>query len=381
MLDRTGVPNNLWFMTQDYWANVHNLSARCQLDWKIPEQVSRGGTPDISHILMIFWFEPVLYLDPVSRFPETIERPGYFVGFADNVGDTLTFKTLKNDLITVLHRSVVRSAADVYHWNKQVLLKSDVQDTLNLLDKSSYFAFKTIHPKSKSREVHNDVSTRTRSMADYTDQNADSRTRSKMQSMCNSSVQNFIFPMYGAILFQGHGKYQNKDLHLGVLECKACNNALMDSKSQIYFDGLCQINKLDMAENDSDMSRECSKELEYCEERGADCGKNHTCLVEWNHISKSESSVDITGIQKVSAKPIRIKYKFVIQVPIVIKKTMELDKKNGNSLCQDAIKTDSKQHIDYRKFIDLDSGEDILTGYQKIPNHMVLGVKYGLKQH
>jgi hypothetical protein len=57
---------------------------------------------------MFYWFEPVLYLDPVSKFPETTERPGYFVGFADNVGDALTFKILKNDLVTVLHRSVVR---------------------------------------------------------------------------------------------------------------------------------------------------------------------------------------------------------------------------------------------------------------------------------
>jgi hypothetical protein len=52
---------------------------------------------------MFYWFEPVLYLDPVSifQYPETTERHGYFVGFADNVGDALTFKILKNYLITV----------------------------------------------------------------------------------------------------------------------------------------------------------------------------------------------------------------------------------------------------------------------------------------
>jgi hypothetical protein len=63
---------------------------------------------------MFYWFEPVLYLDPVSTFSfsEITERPGYFVGFADNVGDALTFKILKNELVAVLHRSVVRSAAD-----------------------------------------------------------------------------------------------------------------------------------------------------------------------------------------------------------------------------------------------------------------------------
>jgi hypothetical protein len=114
LLDRTGAPDSMWFLAQDY---IHNLSANRKISWKIPEQVSRGGTPDISHILMFYWFEPVLYLDPVSKFPETTKRPGHIVGFADNVADKFTFKILKNDLSTVLHRSVVRSAADANHRN------------------------------------------------------------------------------------------------------------------------------------------------------------------------------------------------------------------------------------------------------------------------
>ena len=64
---------------------------------------------------MFYWFEPVLYLDPVSKFPETTEKPGYFVGFADDVGNVMIFKIPNNDLNTVLHRSVVRFAADTNH--------------------------------------------------------------------------------------------------------------------------------------------------------------------------------------------------------------------------------------------------------------------------
>jgi hypothetical protein len=120
-LDRTGAPDNLWFLAQDYLAHVLNLSANQQINWKIPEQVSRGDIP------MFYWFEPVLYLDPVSifRFPEIPERLVYFVGFADNIGDALTFKILKNDLVTVLHGSMVRSVADACYWNKLVSFKSD----------------------------------------------------------------------------------------------------------------------------------------------------------------------------------------------------------------------------------------------------------------
>jgi hypothetical protein len=59
--------------------------------------------PEISQILMFYCFEPVLYLDPVSKFqfPETTEMPGYFVGFADDLGGALTFKILKNDQVKV----------------------------------------------------------------------------------------------------------------------------------------------------------------------------------------------------------------------------------------------------------------------------------------
>jgi hypothetical protein len=95
LLDRTGAPDSIWFLAHDYLAHVHNLSANCQLNWKISEQVSRGEAPDISHVLMFYWFEPVLYLDSVFKFPETTEKPGYFVDFADKIEDVLTFKILK----------------------------------------------------------------------------------------------------------------------------------------------------------------------------------------------------------------------------------------------------------------------------------------------
>jgi outer membrane protease len=197
-------------------------------------------------------------LDPVSKyqFPETKERSGYFVGFVDNVGDALTFKILKNDLVTVLYRSVVRSAADANHYNRRVSFKSDVQESLKLLDTkpslsfvwkdchhkfesrnanhwnkrvsfksdvqeplklldtkpSLSFVWKDSHHKHESRKTNNDLSNRTTSKADYTDQHIGSRTRSKMYSVNNLSVQNLFFPLHDAILFQGYGKSQEQDL-------------------------------------------------------------------------------------------------------------------------------------------------------------------------
>jgi hypothetical protein len=58
------------------------------------------------------------------------------------------------------------------------------------------------------------VSNRTRSKADYTDQNIGSRTRSNMQNINanNLSVQNLFFPLHDATIFQGHGNSQAQDL-------------------------------------------------------------------------------------------------------------------------------------------------------------------------
>jgi hypothetical protein len=57
----------------------------------------------------------------------------------------------------------------------------------------------------------------------------------------------------------------------------------------------------------------------------------------------------------------------------------DLDKKNGNNLWEEAIKTHFKQLTDYQTFIVLDSGENIPNGYQKFPSHSLFDVKYDLR--
>jgi hypothetical protein len=36
-LDRTGAPDSMRFLAQDYLAHVHNLSANLQINWQIPQ--------------------------------------------------------------------------------------------------------------------------------------------------------------------------------------------------------------------------------------------------------------------------------------------------------------------------------------------------------
>jgi hypothetical protein len=82
---------------------------------------------------------------------------------------------------------------------------------------------------------------------------------------------------------------------------------------------------------------------------------------------------------KVPESPAGIEYKLSIQVPKGIKNAIELDKINGKKSLKEAIKTELKQLRDYQKFKLLDSWENIPTGYQKIPYHMMFNVKYDLR--
>jgi hypothetical protein len=67
---------------------------------------------------------------------------------------------LKNGIFTVLHGSVVRSEAEASHPNKRISFKSDVQESLTLLDAkpSLTFVWKDSHHKHKSRSIDNDLS-------------------------------------------------------------------------------------------------------------------------------------------------------------------------------------------------------------------------------
>jgi hypothetical protein len=150
---------------------------------------------------MFFWFETVLYLNPISEFIETTERPGYFLGFVDDIGDVLTFKILKNDSTTVKHRRVVRSAVDPNHRKRQITFNSDVQEKISKLDTRPSNQFKNSHNKHNSRKFNDNASIRTSSKASHMEQ-IGAKTKSKIQTTCNLSVQSLFFLLYDMVSFK-----------------------------------------------------------------------------------------------------------------------------------------------------------------------------------
>jgi hypothetical protein len=90
------------------------------MNYKIPCELQHRGLQDISAFLEYHFYEPILYLDCDASFPSSKEKPGWWVGVANNVGDSLTFKILTKDSNKVIHRSVIRPALDDRFQNKRI---------------------------------------------------------------------------------------------------------------------------------------------------------------------------------------------------------------------------------------------------------------------
>src|SRR5687767_15242232 len=109
LLDRTGAPDSAWFIAAQYVADVHNICSDPSLPNEMtPIQYQKGVTPDISVFLQFTFWQPILYLDHESHWPESKERSARWVGVAHNIGDALTFWVLDDQSKYLLARSVVR---------------------------------------------------------------------------------------------------------------------------------------------------------------------------------------------------------------------------------------------------------------------------------
>jgi hypothetical protein len=148
-----------------------------------------------------------------------------------------------------------------------VTFKPDVQEQINKLDSKPGITNKDNLPKYKSKAVYNDVSSRTRSKASKSDQRIGESTRSKLKSIYTLSAQSVLFPLHDVIPLISHERPKNENLQIRIMECKIYHDALMNSKSRNDFDRLRNLHTLDMIEEVDCKTWQCSKMLEYNEDR------------------------------------------------------------------------------------------------------------------
>ena len=72
-----------------YVVYILNHLAHSQLNGQTPIYAAFGTTPDISALLLFYFYQRVLYHQKNTPFPGSKELSGRFVGIAENVGDAL----------------------------------------------------------------------------------------------------------------------------------------------------------------------------------------------------------------------------------------------------------------------------------------------------
>ena len=115
VMNTSGCPACCWLLCLQYICVVLNHLASPTLQGICPVQALQGTTPDVSFMLHFSFYEPVYYRidssEPDLNFPSSSnEKKGYWVGFADNQGDSFTWRILTEDTKKIIICSGIRSA-------------------------------------------------------------------------------------------------------------------------------------------------------------------------------------------------------------------------------------------------------------------------------
>ena len=115
VMNTSGCTACCWLLCLQYICVVLNHLASPTLQGICPVQALEGTTPDISFLLHFSFYEPVYYRidssEPDLNFPSSSnEKKGYWVGFTDNQGDSLTWRILTEDTQKIIIHSGVQSA-------------------------------------------------------------------------------------------------------------------------------------------------------------------------------------------------------------------------------------------------------------------------------
>ena len=109
IMNRTGAPAYCWLLILQYVCYILNHISTSSLGGQVPLQVLYGITPDISIILLYTFYHPIFYATHDQHFPsDSEERAGYWVGFAEHCGDSLTHKVLDAETLRIIHWSALR---------------------------------------------------------------------------------------------------------------------------------------------------------------------------------------------------------------------------------------------------------------------------------
>ena len=118
VMNTSGCPACSWLFCLQCICVVLNYLASIPLQGICPVQALQGTTPDISFMPHTSFYEPVYYRiefsEPDFHLPSSSnEKKGYWVGFAANQGDSLTWRTLTEDTHMIILCSGIQSVLSI----------------------------------------------------------------------------------------------------------------------------------------------------------------------------------------------------------------------------------------------------------------------------
>ena len=428
VMNTSGCPACCWLLCLQYPCVVLNHLASPTLQGICPVQALEGTTPDISFLLHFSFYEPIYYRidssEPDLNFPSSSnEKKGYWVGFADNQGDSLTWRILTEDTQKIIIRSGVRSALRTT-TNQRLASSSGEGTTL---------PFPIPYPQQSSNSLPLDpIDASTPNFEQFV-KSQSGEDEDHPIPMTNIDIPNLLGRSFLLSPEDNGERYMAKIIdiddhgqHLEDIKFKLKTSKDQAEEIMSYNQLMDYIQKGTDAEEDPDSLfkfRDIVAHQGPLESTDPDHkGSKYNVMVEWESgeitdeplaliskddpitcavYAKKHDLLDTTGWKhlkryaKTSKRLIRAvkqsrirqvrasaRYQHGFQVPRDYNDAMRLDKENGNTHWQDAMDLELTQIHEYKVFRDTGKAKfhngKVVTpdGFQKIRVHFVYAVKH-----
>ena len=428
VMNTSGCPACCWLLCFQYTCVVLNHLASPTLQGICPVQALEGTTPDISFLLHFSFYEPIYYRidssEPDLNFPSSSnEKKGYWVGFADNQGDSLTWRILTEDTQKIIIRSGVRSALRTT-TNQRLASSSGEGTTL---------PFPIPYPQQSSNSLPLDPIDASTSNFEHFVKSQSGEDEDHPIPMTNIDIPNLLGRSFLLSPDDNGERYMAKIIdiddhgqHLEDIKFKLKTSKDQAEEIMSYNQLMDYIQKGTDAEEDPDSLfkfRDIVAHQGPLESTDPNHkGSKYNVMVEWESgeityeplaliskddpitcavYAKKHDLLDTTGWKhlkryaKTSKRLIRAvkqsrirqvrasaRYQHGFQVPRDYNDAMRLDKENGNTHWQDAMDLELTQIHEYKVFRDTGKAKfhngKVVTpdGFQKIRVHFVYAVKH-----
>lgn len=375
IMDRMKVPGCLWYLCVEYVCYLLNRLSRETLNDRTPYEVATGQRPDISALLHHYFYQPVFYLDKSASFPESKERLGWWVGVAENCGDALTYKVLTTDF-NVITRSVVRASDHPVHPNRRAA--KDLEDRDDAI-------MTTLHEQMKREGSNADLPT-----FDPTEIVGKKFLKDINGNPHKAEVVEQVDPTRFKVVI-GDGDREEILTYNEIMDFIDKKWNPDDNEQTFIFESVLDHRKGQNGRYEvlvkwqtGEETWEPLKEMIQADPVTlAKYAMEHDMLntPQWKSLKRHavETTKRYLRTMRVFAyatKRNSEKYKFGVRLPNNYRHAERLDAENGNTLWQDAVKTEMQKLHKYGVFKDLGVGVNPSPEYKKISVHMVYDVKY-----